>query len=668
MQELSRLVEHHRRRYHELDAPEISDAAYDSLVSELAALEEKYGVGEKTSELVGGAPSDAFQKVRHPVRQWSLDNVFTADQLRAWEARLRRHLASEDVNAATLSYVCEHKLDGLKVVLTYERGELIRAATRGDGVTGEDVTHTVSTIKDVPRKLVAPVSAVCVGEVWLGVDEFARINRERQERGEATFANPRNAAAGSVRQLDVEVTRRRNLSFLAYDLDALTPHESGVEPPHTQWEELQLLAELGFQTNPHSKRVDAVDAVVAFYNRWREESDKLPFGVDGVVVKVDEHTLQAALGYTAKAPRFAVAYKFPAEQATTVVEEIMLQVGRTGVVTPVAHLRPVLIDGSTVSRATLHNEDYIKELDVRVGDTVVVQKAGDIIPEIVSVVCSLRPPKAKPFRFPDRVPDCGGDGSIERIPGEAAYRCVDTRSGALHRQRLYHFVSKSALNIDGLGPRIIDTLLEYGLIAHADDLFTLEAGDLRDLPGFGEKAAANLIAAINDARTVPLDRLLVALSIAHVGDETARLLAERFQTLEALAAASQESIASIYGVGETVATSVREWFADPDHQDFLARLREHLTITVPERGSGGTGTPLSGQHIVFTGSLATLTRDEAKRRARAAGATVTSGVTTRTDFVVTGADPGKKAADAQQLGVPLLTEEEFLARLGGSRQ
>lgn len=652
-------VAYHRARYHEDDAPEISDEAYDALLVELKELELTVEGAVTTADTVGGAVSEAFAKVRHPVRQWSFDNVFTEAELREWDARLVRLISDADRDPSDLSYVAEHKIDGLKLVIEYQAGRLVCAATRGDGITGENVTHTARTIRSLPHQLTHPVDLVCVGEVWLSQTEFERINAARAAAGEALFANPRNAAAGSLRQLDPAVAAERKLSLTVYDVDSFADPSGSLETPASQWEELQLLQVLGLPTNEHSKRCADIDAVQAYYERWMREHEDLPYGVDGVVMKVDALSLQRLLGYTAKAPRFGMAYKFPAEEATTVVEDILLQVGRTGVITPVAQLRPVLIDGSTVSRATLHNEDNIKRLDVRIGDTIVIRKAGDIIPEILSVVESLRPPKTTPYRFPKTVPECGGDGSIERIPSEAAYRCVSRDSGALHRHRLYYFVSKSALNVDGVGPKIIDLLLDQGLVSTYADLFTLKLGDLRDLPGFKEKAAQNVIDALEAARTVPLHRLLVGLSIENVGEETARLLADTFGSLEALEAASVEQLVAIHGLGETVATSVAEWFADPEHQRTLAQLLPHLQIQNPERNVSEQ--TLAGQTFVLTGSLESFTRDEAKAAIQARGGKVSSSVSKKTDYVVVGSEPGSKAAEAERLGVRTLDEAAFTA-------
>ncbi len=660
---LAGLIAHHQKRYHEEDAPEITDETYDSLVRELSVLVNRYPVlaaMQKTLDAVGGRPSDAFKKVQHKVRQWSFDNVFNDEELHAWEDRLYRSLEKQDIAVSQIAYVSEHKIDGLKLVLEYEKGKLVRATTRGDGTVGEDVTHTARTIKDIPSMLTHPITLVAVGEAWLSEKDFVRMNKTQEKNGEPLFANPRNAAAGSIRQLDPEITRRRALSFFAYDIDFIDS-TTYANLPKTQYDELTLLKKLGFTTNPYAKRCKNLEEAFREYHTWVPKKHSMPYGMDGTVLKVDDVTLQRALGYTAKSPRFGIAYKFPAEQATTVVEDIGLQVGRTGVVTPVAHLHPVRVAGSTVSRATLHNEDQIKRLDVRIGDTVVLQKAGDVIPEIVSVVFELRPKQSTPYRFPKKVSECGGDGTIERIPGEAAYRCVAKDSAVLHRRRLHYFVSRAALNVDGVGPRILDLLLEHQLINTASDLFTLTEGDLLGIPGFKERSAQNMINAIHAVRTAPLHRLLVALSIEHVGEETARVIAEALPSMKAIRSASEETLAAIYGVGGVVAASLRSWLDDPHHARELDALLSHITVEAPMRTQRATA--LSGKTIVFTGTLPTLSRDDAETRARNAGGHVTSSVSAKTDYVVVGADPGSKAVKAESLGLAVLDERSFLKLL-----
>jgi len=662
IKKLRQLVAYHQKRYHEDDAPEISDEAYDSLVRELRSLE---GVGEEgvsVANRVGGAPSEAFSKVTHRVRQWSLNNVFSLEELQDWEEQIKRRLQEEDIDVPIV-YDVGHKLDGLKVVLTYESGKLVRAATRGNGVVGEDVTHTAFTIKDIPKSLNKPLDLICVGEVWLSEAEFKRINAERSKLEEPLFANPRNAAAGSLRQLDPNITASRRLSVVVYDLDEVDVKDTGFKPPLTQQEEINLLKQLGFEIGEHTFLAQNIEAVSKYYEKWKKNRDTLPYNVDGIVIKVNDLSLQKRLGYTAKAPRFAVAFKFPAEQSTTVIEDIMLQVGRTGVVTPVAHLTPTRIAGSVVSRATLHNEDQIKRLDIRVGDTVVLQKAGDVIPEIVSVIKELRPANSKHYRFPKKVAGYGGYGSIERVPGEAAYRCVTLDSDFIYRRRLYHFVGKTALNMDGVGPRNIDLLLDEGLIKTPADLFVLEPSDLIGLPGIKEQAANNLVKAIQSAKSVPLYRLLVGLSIPNIGEETARLIADYCGSLDKIKVVTTEELAAIHGVGETVALSLVSWMNDAKNQILLNSLLPHLNIENPTKRKNTSG-PLTGKTVVFTGALDSLSRDEAKSLARAAGANIASSVSKKTDFLVMGDEAGTKAKMASLLGVKVINEKEFLKMVG----
>jgi DNA ligase (NAD+) len=481
----------------------------------------------------------------------------------------------------------------------------------------------------------------------------------RAQQGEPLFANPRNAAAGSLRQLDPAIARERNLSMFCYDIDHFSAGDTKLSAPETQWEELALLKQLGLTTNPHAKRCKDIKAIAAFYEHWCTKRHDLPYGIDGVVIKVDQVAIQKIAGYTARAPRFGVAFKFPAEQVTTVVEDIQLQVGRTGVVTPVAHLRPVLVAGSTVARATLHNEDQIARLDIRIGDTVVLQKAGDVIPEIVMVVTELRPAKTKAYQFPRTVAGCGGDGAIERIPGEAAYRCVVTDSPELHRKKLHYFVSKAGLNIDGVGPKIVDQLLETDRISTYADLFTLTFDDVVSLPGFKTKSAENVIAAINQARTQPLYRVLAAFGIRDVGEETARLIARYFGTVTTLTNATQAEFEAVHGIGIETARNLYEWLHDPHNLEVLEALLVEITIKVEAAESGST--QLLGKTFVLTGTLETMTRDEAKEKIRTSGGLVASSVSKKTDYVVVGSNAGSKAEAAAALGVKMLTEDQFQA-------
>ncbi len=660
---LRALVGEHSHRYHVLDAPTISDEAYDSLLHELIELEARYpelADPHSPTQRVGGTPLEKFEKVRHVVAQWSFDNVFSTEELYAWSERAQRYLAKEsDLDPQAFTYVAEHKIDGLKIILTYKKGLLVQGATRGDGVIGENITQNLRTIASIPLVLTEEVDCIVGGEAWLSHKEFERINEERRENDEPLFANSRNAAAGSLRQLDPKIVASRKLDTFIYDLERL----EGLPMPATQEEELELLARLGFKVNPHNRVCTTLEAVCDFYGEWLGQRHALPVDIDGIVVKINERRYQEALGFTAKAPRFAIAFKFPAERVTTKVEDIAFQVGRTGVVTPVAHLTPVSVAGSTVSRATLHNEDQVKRLDVRVGDTVVLQKAGDVIPEIVSVVTELRSGHEKPFRMPKKIPECGGDGRIERIPGEAAWRCKDRSAPAIHRRTLHFAVSKQVLNIDGLGPRIIDQLLAEGKIRTLPDIFTLTPADLEGLEGFKDKAITNLVQAIARAKErVPFARFLMALSIDGVGEETAHLLAERFETIEALAHATPDTLTAIYGIGEKVASAILDWFALPENIELVDRLCALVTI---EYGAARVSSDaLAGKTVVITGTLPTLSREDAKALIRNAGGAVASSVSKKTDYVLAGENPGSKYSDAQKLDVPILDEKVLRAMLG----
>jgi DNA ligase (NAD+) len=656
---LTSLVERHRHLYHTLDTPEISDEAYDALVAEIRGLEVEHPelkAGKRSIvEQVGGAVLEQFEKVRHEVPQWSFDNVFDEAGLRAWEERIVRMLKKEYESTVSLSYCAEPKIDGLKIILTYKKGVLTVGATRGDGTEGENITENLKTVRTLPKKLTRPIDIIVGGEAWLSEEELKRINKERELVGEPPFANPRNAAAGSLRQLDTRITASRNLQVSIYDIERM----EGVRPK-TQIEELALLRELGFPVAETSRACTNLTEVRAYYKDELAHRHDVPYGMDGIVVKVNEVGLQEALGYTGKAPRFAIAFKFPAEQATTVVEDIVFQVGRTGVVTPVAELRPVRVAGSTVSRATLHNEDQIKRLDVRIGDTVVLQKAGDVIPEVVSVLTELRGRKSKPFTFPTRIPECGGDGRIERVPGEAAWRCVSRDSFAQRLRRFEHFISRKALNIDGLGEKTMELLLERGYVTTLDDIFLLTRETLLSLPGFKDKAADNLLVAIHNARTTTLPRLIFGLSIDHVGEETAYLLAEHFSSLKKLQAASRGELAELRGVGEVVAESLYLWFRVKENKALTARLLQKLTLEMPEKVSG----PLSGMTFVITGTLLNFSREDAKRQIRARGGAISETVSKKVTHVVVGAEPGSKADKARELDLPLLSETDFQKILG----
>ncbi|MEQ1561478.1 MAG: NAD-dependent DNA ligase LigA, partial [Nitrospira sp.] len=576
LENLRKTVEKHGHLYHTLDKPEISDEAYDSLVSEIIKIEEEYPelkTPDSPTDRVGGEPLKEFVKVTHKVRQWSYDDVFDFAELQKWEEKTKNFIKKAGLEDEVLEYCCELKIDGLKVVLTYENGKLVRGATRGDGEVGEDVTHNVKTIQSVPLRLKKDISIIVAGEAWIGKKDLEKINKDRQKSGEPLYANTRNLAAGSMRQLDPKLTAERKINYFSYDVD-----EVSGDTLETQSGEIKLLKDIGFEVNPHFSVFSSLEEIEKFYQNWSKKKDKLDYGLDGIVIKINSNKIQKALGFTAKSPRWGVAYKFPAEQVTTIVEDIVLQVGRTGVLTPVAHLRPVLVAGSTVSRATLHNEDEIKRLDVRVGDTVILQKAGDVIPDIVSVVTELRTKKEKPFVWPTYVEACGGDGSIERIPGQSAWRCVSKNSFDQIRRKFHHFVSKKAFDIVDCGPKVIDLLLTENLISEYADIFTLKRGDLLALPRFAEKSVDNLLKSIEKSSTVTLPRLLTGLSIPQVGEETAYDLAKNFKTLDKIREVSFEELEKINGVGPIVAQSVVEFFKAKENKKIVDNLLKQIKV------------------------------------------------------------------------------------------
>jgi DNA ligase (NAD+) len=653
-------INHYRRLYHVYDREEIPEAARDSLMRELAELEREHPeLIEKDSptQRVAGEPLPQFKKVTHEVAQWSFNDAFDEKDIRAFDARVKKIVGVSEVE-----YDCELKIDGLKVVLTYEKGKLKVAATRGNGVVGEDVTHNVRTIDSVPLSLSRPIDIIVEGEVWMSEKGLKKINDERAKNDEPLFANPRNAAAGSIRQLDPKIAASRNLDTFIYDVA-----KCEEEVPGTQEEELKFLQELGFKVNPHHETVSSVEGILAYWEKWKNKNKAQGYWVDGIVIKVNEKKYQDMLGYTGKAPRFGIAFKFPAEQVTTVVEDIVLQVGRTGVLTPVAHLRPVSVAGSTVSRATLHNEDEILRLGLRIGDTVVLQKAGDVIPEIVQVLPELRTGKEKKFAWPKTVEECGGRGEIERIPGEAAWRCKDLNSFSVARRKFRHFASRVALNIEGLGESTVDALLEKGLVSAFDDFFTLKEGDLLTLEGFADKSASKLVDSIKKtAKNVELARLITGFGIPHVGEETGFLLSRHYKTLDDLASAKEEEIANIKGVGEVVGRAIAVWFKIADNKKMLTRLKKLIHIENAEYRENTGSLPLAGKTFVLTGTMESMSRDEAKAKLRALGADVSSSVSKNTYAVVAGEEAGSKLEKANELGVQVFDEKGFLKLLGES--
>jgi DNA ligase (NAD+) len=665
-EKLIKAIEHHQYLYHVLDKPEITDEAYDSLLRELLAIEEKNPnliSPLSPSQRVGGSVLKEFKKVKHQVRQWSFDDIFDFAELKKWDEKVKRMIEKEpSLRGEKLEYCLELKIDGLKVILTYKNGSFVEGATRGDGQVGENVTENLKTIKSIPFFLQEKEDIIVVGEAWMNKQELEKINKEREKNNEPVFANTRNAGAGSIRQLDSKITAKRKLDTFIYDIDKL----EGIDKLKTQGEELELLKKLGFKTNQYFKVVNTLDEIEKYYNEWAKKKDKMEYGIDGIVIKVNSRKIQQALGYTGKTPRWGVAYKFPAEQVTTVVENIILQVGRTGVLTPVAHLVPVRVAGSVVSRATLHNEDEIKRLDVRVGDTVVLQKAGDVIPDIVQVLKDLRTGKEKPYQFPKFVAECGlpgqGDeGKIERVPGQSAWRCVSKDSFAQKRRKFYHFVSKKAFDMDGCGPKIIDVLLDNNLISSFEDIFTLKRGDLLSLPRFAEKSVDNLLLSVEKAREISLPKFLVGLSITQVGEETAIDLAKHFGAIEKLSRAKFADLQILDGIGPIVAQALVDWFADKNNLILLNNLLKQVKISNFRHSESLNGTgKLMGQSFVLTGTLSEMSRDEAKDRIRSLGGDVSEAVSAKTTYLVAGENAGSKLEKAQKLGVKVLNEKDFL--------
>lgn len=667
-------INHYRTLYHVYDKEEIPEAARDSLMHELAELERAHPgliAPDSPTQRVAGKPLPGFRKVRHEVAQWSFNDAFSPEELKEFDARVKKLLHAKS-DGAHPTYLCELKIDGLKIVFTYEKGLLKTAATRGDGEVGEDVTQNIRTIESVPLSLTRPIDIVVEGEVWMSSKNLEALNRDQAKKGKQSFANPRNVAAGSIRQLDPKVAASRKLDVFIYDVA-----KTSEEFPPTQGEELEYLRELGFKVNTHHKEAANIEDAIRFWEEWQPRRQRVgvptsptpkgrraseDYWIDGIVVKVNEKKYEEVLGYTGKAPRFAIAFKFPAETTTTVVEDIVLQVGRTGVLTPVAHLRPVSVAGSTVSRATLHNEDEIQRLDVRIGDTVVLQKAGDVIPDIVQVVQELRPKDAKAYVWPKRVAACGGNGAIERVPGASAWRCVDRKSPERIKRAFAYFVSKKALDVDRVGEKVSRLLIDEGLVQTFDDLFTLTEGDFLALPKFADVSAKKAIESIkSSAKNVPLHRLVTGLSIDHVGEETAYDLAQHFGTIEKLHRATRDQLLAIDGVGDIVADSVVKWFGSKENTKMLDRLLTHIQLERPSKMHGSQ--PLKGKTFVFTGALKGMSREEAGERVRKLGASVSSSVSKKTSYVVSGDSSGSKLEKAQELGVAVLTEKQFMKLL-----
>lgn len=658
---LRREIRHNEYLYYVLDAPEITDAEYDRMMVRLRELEARYPdsiPADSPTQRVGGRASSQFTEVRHLEPLLSLGNVFSAEELRAFDERVRSGLPA----GSKVEYVMEPKIDGLACSLIYENGKLVRAATRGDGVVGENVTANVRTIRSIPLTLKVPEGEAVPelldvrGEVYMPRQAFMRLNEQRAERGESEFANPRNAAAGSLRQLDPQVTASRSLSFFAYYLVG-----EGAQPKHS--ESLALLARYGFKVSENYKVVENIDEAIKYIGDFNELRQGLSYDTDGAVIKVNDVYQQRILGATGKDPRWATAYKYPPEQAETTLEDIDWRVGRTGVLTPTAVLTPVKLSGSVISRATLHNEDFIRAKDIRIGDRVVINKAGEIIPEVLRVVVEKRTGDEKEVEIPSLCPECGW--RVERQGEEAAIRCTNPHCPALGREGLIHFVSRDAMNIDGCGPSVINALLDAGLVRDAADLYSLRKDDLLKLERMGEKSADNLLAALAESKKNELDKLLFALGIRHVGAKVARILATEFGSMEKLQQAQPEELAQIRDIGDKIAESAVTWLNVPANIDLVERLAAAgLTMTFTPPASQEDN-PFFGKTLVFTGTMPTLGRAEAKTMAQDVGAKVSGSVSKKTDYVIAGAEAGSKLEKAQQLGVTVIDEAEFLRLLKG---
>ena len=660
-EKLRREIRHNEYLYYVLDAPEITDAEYDRMMVRLRELEARYPESipaDSPTQRVGGRASSQFTEVRHLEPLLSLGNVFSAEELRAFDERVHSGLPA----GSKVEYVMEPKIDGLACSLIYENGKLVRAATRGDGVVGENVTANVRTIRSIPLTLKVPEGEAVPelldvrGEVYMPRQAFMRLNEQRAERGESEFANPRNAAAGSLRQLDPQVTASRSLSFFAYYLVG-----EGAQPKHS--ESLALLARYGFKVSENYKVVENIDEAIKYIGDFNELRQGLSYDTDGAVIKVNDVYQQRILGATGKDPRWATAYKYPPEQAETTLEDIDWRVGRTGVLTPTAVLTPVKLSGSVISRATLHNEDFIRAKDIRIGDRVVINKAGEIIPEVLRVVVEKRTGDEKEVEIPSVCPECGW--RVERQGEEAAIRCTNPHCPALGREGLIHFVSRDAMNIDGCGPSVINALLDAGLVRDAADLYSLRKEDLLKLERMGEKSADNLLAALAESKKNELDKLLFALGIRHVGAKVARILATEFGSMEKLQQAQPEELAQIRDIGDKIAESAVTWLNVPANIDLVERLAAAgLTMTFTPPASQEDN-PFFGKTLVFTGTMPTLGRAEAKTMAQDVGAKVSGSVSKKTDYVIAGAEAGSKLEKAQQLGVTVIDEAEFLRLLKG---
>ncbi len=655
IEKLREEIRYHEHRYYVLDDPEISDAQYDRLMEGLKRLEAahpEHVTPESPSQRVGGQPREGFVTVRHKRPMLSLDNAFSFEELGEFDRRAR-----EALGRLTLDYVCEHKFDGLSVSLQYENGRLARGVTRGDGTTGEDVTPNVRTIRSIPlqvdaaqrKKLKLPADFEVRGEIIMTRKAFEELNRQQEAQGLKRYMNARNTAAGSVRVLDPAVTASRKLDFFPYLLLV-----EGREPMKLHSEALEALGKLQFKVSRDWARCAGIEGVIRYCEKWEGKREKLPYEIDGIVIKLDSTAQQAELGFTAKAPRWAIAYKYAARQETTVVNDIIVQVGRTGALTPVAHLEPVQVGGVTVSRSTLHNMDEVERLGVHIGDTVLIERAGEVIPHVVKVVKEGK--ERRPFRMPAKCPVCGS--GIHKDPEEVAYRCVNSACPAKRKESLLHFAGRHAMNIDGLGDKIVDQLVDKGLVKDFSDLYKLDSETLAALERMAEKSAQNLLDEIAVSKKAGLARLIYALGIRFVGERTAELLAEHFGSVDKLMDASEDELAEVHEVGPKVAAAIRDFFSERANRDVVRKLEKTGVVTTEKR-TAPQSSKLTGKTFVFTGELANRTREEAGALVKQHGGTVTSSVSKKTDYVVVGVSPGSKYDKAKSLGVTILDEPAF---------
>ena len=648
IEKLKETINHHRYLYHVLDKQEISDSALDSLKKELFDLEQQFPdltTPDSPTQRIGGKPLERFGKIRHSKPMLSFNDAFSEQDMRDWLERIKTLIRKSYGGQGNIDFFAELKIDGLAVEIVYENGLLNTGSTRGNGIIGEDITQNLKTIEAIPLKINSKNLTVR-GEVFISKKEFERVNKERKKTGEAEYANPRNLAAGSVRQLDPKITQLRRLDFFAYDIvDLETKTHEGKH---------KILKENGFKINSNNKYCRDISEVFEYYEEIKKIRDKIPYHIDGIVVLVNDSKIFEKLGTVGKAPRGAIAFKFPGYEATTIAEDIKVQVGRTGVLTPVAYLKPVNVGGATISRATLHNEDEIKRLDIRIGDTVIVGRAGDVIPDIIRVLKEMRTGGEREFKMPGKCPSCGS--RVIRASGEAAHRCSNPNCFSAKKEYFYHFVSRKAFNIEGLGPKIIDQLFENNLISDTADIFMLEEGDLLLLERFAEKSAKKLINSIRAKRKIELPKLIYSLGIRNVGEETAIDLAEKFLSLEKLETSSIEDLKKIKDIGPVSAESIFRWFREEENKRFLEKLKKYVDIFFSRKKER----IFEGKTFVLTGILGGITREEAKSKIRGAGGAVSGSVSSKTDYVVTGENPGSKTKKAKELGVKIVSEQEFL--------